>query len=65
MTVHILKLNEVKKTTSLSGSSIYRLIKEDQFPKQVKLSERSSGWVASEIEQWLEDRIAASRNEAA
>ena len=57
----ILKLLEVKKTTGLSGSTIYRLISQGDFPKQIKLSERSSGWLQSEVDQWLNERIAASR----
>lgn len=63
MSQQVLKLSEVKLITSLSGSTIYRLISQSDFPKQIKLSERSSGWIASEIEQWLEERIAASRTE--
>ncbi len=59
----ILKLIEVKKTTGLSGSTIYRLISQGDFPKQIKLSERSSGWLKSEVDQWLDDRISASRKD--
>ncbi len=61
----ILKLTEVKKTTGLSKSTIYRLIALGDFPAQIKLGERSSGWLESEIHQWIGDRIAASRNEEA
>jgi len=62
MSEQILKLPEVKSITSLSRSSVYRLITQGSFPKQIKLSERSSGWIKSEIEQWLADRIEMSRN---
>jgi prophage regulatory protein len=62
MTQQVLKLLDVKNTTGLSGSTIYRLISQGSFPKQIKLSERSSGWIKSEVDQWLEDRISASRN---
>lgn len=58
----ILKLSEVKVFTSLSGASIYRLIKKNKFPRQIKLSERSSGWLKSDIENWLEERIEVSQN---
>jgi len=61
MAQQILKLIEIKKDTGLSGSSIYRMAKAGTFPKPIKLGERSSGWIASEVEQWLEDRITASR----
>jgi len=61
MAQQILKLIEIKKDTGLSGSSIYRMAKAGTFPKPIKLGERSSGWIASEVDQWLNERIAASR----
>lgn len=63
MQEQILKLPEVKRATGLSGSSIYRRALNGTFPKPIKLGERSSGWLKSEIEQWLDDRIVASRND--
>ncbi|PHS69131.1 MAG: AlpA family transcriptional regulator [Methylophaga sp.] len=65
MEQQILRLKEVSRLTGLSGSTIYDFMKERGFPKQIKLGVRSSGWVASEVQQWIEDRIAASRTEAA
>lgn len=62
MAQQVLKLVEVKKTTALSGSTIYRLISQGDFPRQIKLSERSSGWLQSEVDQWLQERIEASRD---
>ena len=52
----VIKLNEVKKLTTLSTASIYRQIKDKSFPKQIKLGERSSAWFYEEIMQWLEDK---------
>lgn len=62
MAQQIQKLVEVKKNTGLSGSSIYRLASKGQFPKPIKLSQRSSGWLKSEIDEWLDERVEASRN---
>ena len=53
-----LKLSEVKKTTGLSRSSIYQFIKNGCFPTQVKLGERAVAWVSSEIDEWINERIA-------
>ena len=53
----IIKLPTVKGIVPLSTATIYRLIKQGKFPKQIKLSERSSGWVLEEVEQWLEEKI--------
>lgn len=62
MSQHISKISEVKQATGLSRSSIYRLASKGEFPKPIKLSERSSGWIMSEVEEWLNGRIEASRN---
>ncbi len=59
----IIKLSEVKGVAPLSTASIYRLIKKGEFPKQIKLSERSSGWVLEEVEQWLEEQINKRKEE--
>ena len=60
----VIKLNEVKHLTTLSTASIYRQIKEDSFPKQIKLGERSSAWFYEEIIQWLEDKRIARDGES-
>lgn len=60
----ILKLSEVKFISGLSASSVYRGAANGTFPKPIKLSERSSGWIKSEVEDWLKERIEASRNDS-
>ena len=50
------------RLTSRIISTIYRLISQGDFPRQIKLSERSSGWLQSEVDQWLQERIEASRD---
>lgn len=52
----ILKPKEVAKAVGLSLSSIYRLSKAGKFPKRVQLSEHRSGFWASDIKQWLDER---------
>ena len=52
----VIKLKEVKYLTALSTASIYRQIKHNSFPKQIKLGERSSAWFYEEIIQWLEEK---------
>lgn len=57
----IIRISTVKAVTGLSRGSIYRLIKESDFPKQIKLSTQASGWIETEVFDWLESRIAESR----
>jgi len=53
----IIKIDSVKELTTFSESTIYRLAAIDKFPKPIKLSERSSGWLEKEIIDYLEIRI--------
>ena len=59
MGTRLLHLREVLSRTSLSRTSIYRLMAlgDGAFPQSVKLGSRTS-WVEAEIESWLQERIA-------
>ncbi|MBS0570016.1 MAG: AlpA family transcriptional regulator [Proteobacteria bacterium] len=56
--LRLIRLPEVKKLTGLCRSAIYEKIRVD-FPRQVKIGDRGSAWVESEVEQWIASRIAA------
>lgn len=57
----IWRLPDVMTRTGLSRSTIYELIRQDQFPSQISLGPRAVGWVANEIDEWIEARINESR----
>ncbi|BAG75807.1 conserved hypothetical protein [Escherichia coli SE11] len=50
----------ITKLTGLTDKWFYKLIKDELFPKPIKLG-RSSRWKKSEVELWLQQRIADSR----
>ncbi len=52
----ILRLPEVQATTGLSRSNIYGLIAKGEFPKQLRLSPRTSGWRLSDVEAWIQSK---------
>ena len=56
-----IKINQVSEITTLSRATIYRLIKKGEFPSQIKLAERSSGWVEQEVLEYLDNRIQESK----
>lgn len=58
-TERFLRLDEVMALCGKSRSSIYEAIKEGKFPAPVKLQGRSSAWVGSEVQQWIQACIAA------
>lgn len=59
----LIRRPEVQAMTGLSRSSLYRLI-ADGFPKPVRLSRHSVGWVLSEVVGWIALKVAESRRDA-
>ena len=53
MALRIMRLNEVKKVTGMSKTTIYRYEKEGRFPARVNLGVRSIGWFEDDIESFL------------
>ena len=50
----------ITRFTGLTDKWFYKLIKDGEFPKPIKLG-RSSRWMQSEVEAWVENRISQSR----
>lgn len=50
----------ITEFTGLTDKWFYKLISEGQFPKPIKLG-RSSRWLQSEVEAWLQQHIDKSR----
>lgn len=61
MSKKFIRLPEVKNKTGLSRSSIYLRMSNNEFPQSISLGSRSIGWLESDINEWLEDCIAASK----
>ena len=53
----LLKLSQVKEIKLLSISTIFRLMSEGKFPKHIKLAERTSRWIESEIYNFINQKI--------
>lgn len=55
----ILRMPEVVSRVGLSRSQVYAMINRGEFPKQIRLSARTSGWIEADIENWIESRRIA------
>jgi len=62
---HILRLPTVKAITGLSRSTIYLRMSEGTFPEKISLGSRAVGWLETEVQDWLDERISVSRKEDA
>lgn len=55
----IIRRKELERAIGKGRSAIYDAIKHGQFPRPIKLGEgRAVGWLGSEIEAWLANRVS-------
>ncbi|MDN8286996.1 AlpA family phage regulatory protein [Acinetobacter baumannii] len=60
----ILNIKQLTKITGLSRATIYSILDpkskyyDETFPKQIYLSTNRVGWVAQEINEWIQLKIA-------
>lgn len=55
----LMKINSLIASTKMSRSQIYALVQKGEFPRPIKLSERSSAWVSAEVQEWIDVKIQA------
>ena len=60
----LIKLPVVIQRTALSKTTIYGLIKSNEFVKPINLGGKSIAFVESEVNDWIQARIDASRKGA-
>lgn len=63
MTDSIIRLPELTRRIGLSKSAIYARIQQGTFPAPIPLGGKATGWLASEIQQWI-DSLKAKRDAA-
>ena len=61
--VRFLRLPDVLARTGLSRSTIYVRLDQGRFPRPVSLGARAVGWIESEVDEWIRERIAESRSD--
>ncbi|MEP8949883.1 AlpA family transcriptional regulator [Enterobacter asburiae] len=65
MSQSLIRFAEVQKRTGYSKAWLYRLMSEKRFPAVIKIGSRSIAFIESEIDEWINQRIAESRGEVA
>lgn len=63
MSESFIRPKEAAKQAGLSVSHMYRLISQDEFPRPIRLSERISAFLKTEIDQWISKQIETARSE--
>lgn len=60
MSVAIYRQKTLLQKVQLSDTTIWRLEKAGKFPKRRQLSPGRVGWLASEVDAWIESRETAA-----
>lgn len=55
----VLRLPEVKTKTGLGRTTIYRMESSGAFPQSIPLGGKAVGWIESEVNAWIEQRMSA------
>lgn len=61
----LLRLPTVTERVGLKRTAIYDMIRAGKFPKPVPLNDKSVGWLESEINEWIAERVAVRDEEIA
>jgi prophage regulatory protein len=54
----IIRMPEVTRTVGLSRATIYNRMRQGTFPAAVPLGDAAVGWLRSEVEQWIAERVS-------
>ena len=60
----LIRPREAMRRCGIGRSTMWKLIKEGDYPKPVKITRRNIGFVEAEVDAWVRQRIAASRADA-
>lgn len=64
MSESLIRLSEVQRRTGYSKAWIYRLMADKRFPTSIKIGSRAISFIESEVDEWINERIEASRKGA-
>lgn len=64
MSKRLIRLSEVLRRTGYSKAWVYRLMADQRFPASIKIGPRAIAFIESEVDEWINERIQASRKGA-
>lgn len=61
-TTQIIRQPEVCRRLSISRTTLYQLIKDEQFPQPIKIcGGRASGWLETDIDEFIQAAVDSAR----
>lgn len=58
----LMRRKQVEAHTGLARSTLYKLIAQGGFPAPIRITAKAVAWAASDVDTWIANRIAASKN---
>lgn len=57
--IELWRMPRVMAATGLARAHIYKLVKDGNFPKPIKIAARCAVWRSDFVQGWIAERIAA------
>lgn len=54
----VLRIKEVCSRVALSRTLVYEMMAQRRFPSAIRIGKRASGWLESEINEWIDEQAA-------
>ncbi|MCO5157569.1 MAG: AlpA family phage regulatory protein [Aquamicrobium sp.] len=61
--VSLLTARQVMDRLGVSRSTLYAMIRADEFPKPIQITRGRVGWIMQEVEEWFAERSSLRRGE--
>ena len=59
MQLKILTANAAAEKAGVSRRQLYYLVEQQKFPHQIQISDRRVGWLESEVDRWVIEKVQA------
>jgi prophage regulatory protein len=56
--INLLRKKELKKKVRMSDATIWRLERDNKFPKRLQIGPNSVAWIEAEVDEWIENKAA-------
>ena len=56
----LLRVQDVSERIGLCRALVYQMVRDGRFPPPVHITSRAVAWPESDVDAWIEQRIAAS-----
>lgn len=55
----IYRIRQVCDVTGLKPSTVYKLVRNQSFPKPIHLTSRSTGWPSNLVHDWVANKLGS------